>query len=104
MVRDSFGHPNISATSIYLQSEDEAHHDATSTAHRASSAAFRRNIPKMDGTSGQVDGLHPAQDDVHLLAEFRVAEVVAQEESAQKAPNAVAGTHKKRTRQPWPGL
>ncbi len=35
MVRDNLGHSNISTTSIYLHSEDDARHDATSAAHRA---------------------------------------------------------------------
>lgn len=35
MVRDNLGHANISTTSIYLHSEDDARHDATAAAHRA---------------------------------------------------------------------
>jgi site-specific recombinase XerD len=34
MVRDNLGHANISTTSIYLHSEDDARHDATASAHR----------------------------------------------------------------------
>ncbi len=33
VVRDNLGHANISTTSIYLHSEDDARHDATSTVH-----------------------------------------------------------------------
>lgn len=33
-VRDNFGHATISATSIYVHSEDDARHDATQVAHR----------------------------------------------------------------------
>lgn len=33
VVRDNLGHANISTTSIYLHSEDDARHDATSAAH-----------------------------------------------------------------------
>lgn len=35
VVRDNLGHANISTTSIYLHSEDDARHDATSAAHSA---------------------------------------------------------------------
>lgn len=35
MVRDNLGHANISTTSIYLHSEDDARHDATEAVHRA---------------------------------------------------------------------
>lgn len=34
VVRDNLGHANISTTSIYLHSEDDARHDATSAVHR----------------------------------------------------------------------
>jgi site-specific recombinase XerD len=34
MVRDNLGHANISTTSIYLHSEEDARHDATSAVHR----------------------------------------------------------------------
>lgn len=34
VVRDNLGHANISTTSIYLHSEEDARHDATSAAHR----------------------------------------------------------------------
>lgn len=34
VVRDNLGHANISTTSIYLHSEDDARHDATTAAHR----------------------------------------------------------------------
>ena len=34
MVRDNLGHASITTTSIYLHSEDDARHDATSAAHR----------------------------------------------------------------------
>jgi integrase/recombinase XerD len=34
VVRDNLGHSNISTTSIYLHSEDDARHDATSALHR----------------------------------------------------------------------
>ncbi len=34
MVRDNLGHANIATTSIYLHTEDDARHDATSGAHR----------------------------------------------------------------------
>ena len=34
VVRDNLGHANISTTSIYVHSEDDARHDATSGAHR----------------------------------------------------------------------
>jgi len=34
MVRDNLGHANIATTSIYLHTEDDARHDATSDAHR----------------------------------------------------------------------
>jgi integrase/recombinase XerD len=34
VVRDNLGHANISTTSIYLHSEDDARHDATAAAHR----------------------------------------------------------------------
>ncbi|GAB2724870.1 hypothetical protein GCM10027019_00460 [Melaminivora jejuensis] len=34
MVRDNLGHANIATTSIYLHTEDDARHDATSQAHR----------------------------------------------------------------------
>jgi integrase/recombinase XerD len=34
LVRDNLGHSNIATTSIYLHSEDDARHDATSRAHR----------------------------------------------------------------------
>lgn len=34
VVRDNLGHANISTTSIYLHTEDEARHDATAAAHR----------------------------------------------------------------------
>jgi integrase len=33
-VRDNLGHANVSTTSIYLHTEDNARHDATSAAHR----------------------------------------------------------------------
>ena len=33
-VRDNLGHSNISTTSIYVHSEDDARHDATNAAHR----------------------------------------------------------------------
>lgn len=33
VVRDNLGHANISTTSIYLHTEDDARHDATSTGH-----------------------------------------------------------------------
>jgi len=33
VVRDNLGHANISTTSIYLHSEDDARHDATSAGH-----------------------------------------------------------------------
>ncbi|MGH8856463.1 MAG: tyrosine-type recombinase/integrase [Polaromonas sp.] len=33
VVRDNLGHANISTTSIYLHSEDDARHDATSAVH-----------------------------------------------------------------------
>lgn len=35
VVRDNLGHANISTTSIYLHSEDDARHDATAAVHRA---------------------------------------------------------------------
>jgi len=34
VVRDNLGHANISTTSIYLHSEDDARHDATASVHR----------------------------------------------------------------------
>lgn len=34
VVRDNLGHANISTTSIYLHTEDDARHDATMAAHR----------------------------------------------------------------------
>ncbi len=34
VVRDNFGHANLSTTSIYLHTEDDARHDATEQAHR----------------------------------------------------------------------
>lgn len=34
VVRDNLGHANISTTSIYLHSEDDARHDATAAVHR----------------------------------------------------------------------
>jgi site-specific recombinase XerD len=34
VVRDNLGHANISTTSIYLHSEDDARHDATTSVHR----------------------------------------------------------------------
>ncbi len=34
VVRDNLGHANISTTSIYIHSEDDARHDATSEAHK----------------------------------------------------------------------
>lgn len=34
VVRDNLGHANISTTSIYLHSEDDARHDATNAVHR----------------------------------------------------------------------
>lgn len=34
VVRDNLGHSNISTTSIYLHSEDDARHDATAAVHR----------------------------------------------------------------------
>ncbi len=34
VVRDNLGHANIATTSIYVHSEDDARHDATSEAHR----------------------------------------------------------------------
>lgn len=34
VIRDNLGHANISTTSIYLHSEDDARHDATAAAHR----------------------------------------------------------------------
>jgi site-specific recombinase XerD len=34
VVRDNLGHANISTTSIYLHTEDDARHDATSAVHR----------------------------------------------------------------------
>lgn len=34
VVRDNLGHANISTTSIYLHSDDDARHDATTAAHR----------------------------------------------------------------------
>lgn len=34
VVRDNLGHANISTTSIYLHSEDDARHDATTAVHR----------------------------------------------------------------------
>lgn len=34
VVRDNLGHANISTTSIYLHSEDDARHDATEAVHR----------------------------------------------------------------------
>lgn len=33
VVRDNLGHANISTTSVYLHSEDDARHDATSAGH-----------------------------------------------------------------------
>lgn len=35
VVRDNLGHANMSTTSIYLHTEDDARHDATQQAHRA---------------------------------------------------------------------
>jgi integrase/recombinase XerD len=35
VVRDNLGHANISTTSIYLHTEDDARHDATEAVHRA---------------------------------------------------------------------
>ena len=34
VVRDNLGHSNISTTSIYLHSEEDARHDATNAVHR----------------------------------------------------------------------
>ena len=34
VVRDNLGHANISTTSIYLHSEEDARHDATNAVHR----------------------------------------------------------------------
>jgi integrase/recombinase XerD len=34
VVRDNLGHANISTTSVYLHSEDDARHDATAAVHR----------------------------------------------------------------------
>ena len=34
VVRDNLGHANISTTSIYLHTEDDARHDATAAGHR----------------------------------------------------------------------
>lgn len=34
VVRDNLGHSNLSTTSIYLHTEDDARHDATEQAHR----------------------------------------------------------------------
>ncbi len=34
-VRDNLGHANIATTSIYVHTEEDARHDATSGAHRA---------------------------------------------------------------------
>jgi site-specific recombinase XerD len=34
VVRDNLGHANISTTSIYLHTDDDARHDATSAVHR----------------------------------------------------------------------
>ena len=34
VVRDNLGHANLSTTSIYLHTEDDARHDATEQAHR----------------------------------------------------------------------
>lgn len=38
VVRDNLGHANISTTSIYLHTEDDARHDATAVGHRVAGA------------------------------------------------------------------
>ena len=61
LVRDNLGHSNIATTSIYLHSEDDARHDATSRAHRigwrdeAMTASARASALREDPPKGTAD-------------------------------------------------
>jgi integrase/recombinase XerD len=50
LVRDNLGHSNIATTSIYLHSEDDARHDATTRAHRI---GWRQAPPAKAATSDE---------------------------------------------------